>query len=318
MSNTAEKKIETKVVSKEEEGGAEEADICCANCGTAEVDECKLEECDGCHSIRYCAENNECRRKKEEQHEEECKTREKDLHERKLFKQPKESHLGECPLCFLPMPLDPEKSSFYPCCSNYICNGCVCANLLINYSEEGLKCPFCREPILLNDEETHKKEMERIEANDPAALAHMGSECYNKGDYDRAIEYFAKAAELGDLMAHNQLGCLYGNGEGVEKDEEKEVYHLEQAAIGGHPGARHNLAVIEQENGKIERAVKHFIIAANLGDKDSMKALWTHYSAGNITKEDLDATLRTHHAAIDATKSEQREARDALLDGTYK
>jgi hypothetical protein len=57
----------------------------------------------------------------------------------------------------------------------------------------------------------------------------------------------------------------------------------------------------------MERAVKHYIIAANLGYDKSMKALWKHYSEGNITKEDLDATLRTHQAAIDPRKSEQRE-----------
>ncbi len=58
----------------------------------------------------------------------------------------------------------------------------------------------------------------------------------------------------------------------------------------------------------MERAVKHLIIAANLGYDQSMKALWKHYSAGNITKQDLDATLRTHQAAINATKSAQRDA----------
>jgi hypothetical protein len=50
----------------------------------------------------------------------------------------------------------------------------------------------------------------------------------------------------------------------------------------------------------------HFIIAANLGFDESMKCLWDHYSAGNITKEDLDATLRSHQVAMDAMKSAQR------------
>jgi hypothetical protein len=54
--------------------------------------------------------------------------------------------------------------------------------------------------------------------------------------------------------------------------------------------------------------VKHFIIAANLGNEKSMKALWKYYSAGHINKEDLDATLRTHHAAINEMKSPEREA----------
>ena len=53
--------------------------------------------------------------------------------------------------------------------------------------------------------------------------------------------------------------------------------------------------------------VKHLVIAANLGYEESMKALWKIYSAGNITKEELDVTLRAHQAAIDATKSAQRD-----------
>ncbi len=61
----------------------------------------------------------------------------------------------------------------------------------------------------------------------------------------------------------------------------------------------------------MKRAVKHFIIAANVGYEMSMKVLWGHYSAGNITKDNLEATLRNHKAAIDATKSAQREAAEA-------
>ena len=66
-------------------------------------------------------------------------------------------------------------------------------------------------------------------------------------------------------------------------------------------------------NDNMDRAVKHFIIAANLGDEDSMKVLWKYYSTGNITKEELDATLRTHHAAINEMKSPEREAAEKAL-----
>jgi len=83
------------------------------------------------------------------------------------------------------------------------------------------------------------------------------------------------------------------------------------AAIGGHPTARYNLGCYEERKGNIERSVKHHIIAAKLGDEDSMKKLWKHYSGENITKEDLETTLRTHKAAIDAMKSPEREAAEA-------
>ena len=113
---------------------------------------------------------------------------------------------------------------------------------------------------------------------------------------------------MGNADAHYNLGLMYRRGEGVEEDEEKEVYHYEKAAIGGHPDARYYLAIIEGKNGNVDRAAKHFIINANLGHEESMKLLWKLYSAGQITKEDLESTLRTHKAAIDATKSAQRDA----------
>ncbi len=278
----------------------EECHLCCANCGIAGVDDITLQGCTDCDLVKYCGDK--CQENHREQHEE-CNKRKALLHDRKLFTQPDETHLEECPLCFLPLPIDPRKSGFYSCCSQYICMGCAHANRKSNINDN--RCPFCRESV--NDEENRKRNMKRVKANDPAAMKEMGGKCRVEGDYNAAFEYLSKAAELGDLDAHYRLGIMYWQGEAVEKNEEKTVYHFEKAAIGGHPGARHGLACIEGRNGNIERSVKHFIIGANLGDEKSMKALWTYYSRGNITKEDLDATLRSHHAAIDATKSEQRE-----------
>ena len=289
-----------------------EADMCCANCGIAGVDDIELEECDGCQSVRYCG--NKCREDHREQHEEACNKRKAELHNKKLFTQPDETHLGECPLCFLPLPIDLRKSAFLSCCSETICLGCMYANMISNKHdlEKARRCSFCREPVAVD--EHHKRMMERIKANDPAAMNQMGWKCDREGDYDIAFEYWTKAAELGYVEAHHSLGIMYMCGKGVEKDEEKAVYHYEKAAIGGHPQARHNLGGMEWEIiGNAERAVKHYIIAANLGDEGSMKQLWKHYSLGNITKEDLDATLRTHHAAIDETKSEQRDAGEAFF-----
>jgi TPR repeat protein len=204
---------------------------------------------------------------------------------------------------------------FLTCCSETICQGCIYANFMANKHDKvkALSCPFCREPA--DDEENDKRNMIRIEANDPAAMRQVGGKCYDKGDYDGALGYFTKAAELGNSEAHQQLGTMYMMGEGVEEDEKRAVHHWEKAAIGGHPIARHNLAVIEERNGNMGRAVKHFIIAANLGNVGSMKGLWKHYSRGNITKEDLDATLRSHQAAIDATMSTQRKTAEGVFRG---
>ena len=256
----------------------EASNICCANRVVAEVDNVKLED---------------------------CKEREAELHDDNLFRQPDRSHRGECPLCFLPMPLAPTKFGFRACCSKLICDGCVYANYKNN---GGARCPFCREPSPKDDEECIKRVMKRVKANDPAALSQMGTARLGEGDWDTAFEYLTKAAELGDANAHYQLSVMYRKGEGVEEEVEKSVYHLEKAAIGGHPYARQNLGVTEEMNGDAERALKHYIIAANLGFENSMKTLWNHYSLGNITKENLEVTLRTHKAALDEMKSPEREA----------
>jgi hypothetical protein len=53
----------------------------------------------------------------------------------------------------------------------------------------------------------------------------------------------------------------------------------------------------------LDRAVKHWIIAAALGDDGSLlDALKEGYKWGLIKKEDFAAALRAHQAAVDATK----------------
>jgi TPR repeat protein len=135
----------------------------------------------------------------------------------------------------------------------------------------------------------------------------MGGKHYIVGDYDKAVEYYTKAAELGDSMAHHS-GCMYSEGKSVEKDKEMAIRHWEKAAIGGNHLARYNLYIHETDN---KRAVKHLIIAAKLGDEKSMKKLWEYYPDGLVSKSELDATLRAHHSAIDATKSADRDAAEA-------
>jgi TPR repeat protein len=208
----------------------------------------------------------------------------------------------------IPLPLDLEYSTMQTCCSTMICDGCSLANKM-RQLEESLdqNCPFCRKPAP-TEEESNKYNMKRIEANDPVAMREEGSKYYNKGDYSSAFEYYTKAAKLGDVEVHNHLAVLYHDGQGVDRDEKKEKYHLEEAAIGGHPRARYNLALMEgRRYGRYDRAMKHYIIAAGQGHDGSLKWLVENFKRGLVKKEVLDAALRAHQAAVDETKSPQRE-----------
>ncbi len=121
---------------------------------------------------------------------------------------------------------------------------------------------------------------------------------------------------MGNAEAHFRLAAIYVTGDGVEKDERKVLYHIEEAAIGGNPDARHALGCWELENGNDGRALKHVIIAASQGDDDSTKMLMNFFKNGDISKEDFAAALRAHQAAVDATKSPQREAAEEFFIGS--
>ncbi len=168
-------------------------------------------------SILQCV---NCQKDHRPQHKRACKKRAAESRDELLFKQPESSHLGDCPICCLPLPLDREKSIIVTCCSKFICNGCFYTNQMREIDQKlSTKCPFCREtlPGETDDEECDKRRMKRVEMNDPAAMADQGAEEYDKGDYDSAFQYWAKSAKLGDIEAHYRLAGLYIFGKGVRR-----------------------------------------------------------------------------------------------------
>jgi len=169
-----------------------------------------------------------------------------------------------------------------------------------------------------SSEEIEQNTLERVKANDPVALYVKGVSCYREGNYERAFVYWTKAVASGDIEAHYSLSYLYREGQGVEMDEIKQVYHLSKAAIGGHPQARYHLGCIDGRNGRRGRAMKHFIIASNLGYDDALEEIKTYFTMGIVNEEDYPSALCGHQAAVDATKSAPRdEAEKARREGLF-
>eukprot|EP00984_Skeletonema_dohrnii_P014420 scaffold6050_cov75-Skeletonema_dohrnii-CCMP3373.AAC.1 len=263
-----------------ENANSDTAAVICASCGIAEVDEIKLTKCDDCDLVRYCSDK--CQQDHRMQHKVMCKERAAKLRDEILFRQPEGSHLGDCPICCLPLPLDPTKSIKMSCCSKTICRGCEIGNCRRQIQIGGrldITCPFCRHPIPETKEEANKINLKRLEANDPVAIAEVGRRHCHEGEYDTAFEYLTKGAELGDVNAHYHLSRLYEKGQGVEKDEKKGLYHLEEAAIA----------------------------AANLGLDEAIQSLKLCYKKGKFSKDDFASALRAHQAAVNEMKSPQRE-----------
>ena len=75
----------------------------------------------------------------------------------------------------------------------------------------------------------------RVDAGDPVAIYFLGIQheygrCGLEKDVTMAVELYERAAELGVKKAHFNLGIMYDNGIGVEKDTAKAIRHYE--AIG--------------------------------------------------------------------------------------
>ena len=56
-------------------------------------------------------------------------------------------------------------------------------------------------------------------------------------NYDAALDWFMKAAELGDSDAMYNLGVMYYSGEGVEMDESTANEWFKKAADAGNENA---------------------------------------------------------------------------------
>ena len=119
-------------------------------------------------------------------------------------------------------------------------------------------------------------------------------------------------------MAYCNIGYAYSHGEGVEVDMKKATHYYELAAMKGNAMARHNVALIEKKAGNIDRALKHYMIAARSGWSNSLKGMKQLYSNRHATKEQYTKALQLYQTYLSEIKSKQRdEAASADEDYRY-
>jgi uncharacterized protein len=121
-----------------------------------------------------------------------------------------------------------------------------------------------------------------------ANTCHLSKEAYlpktPKNGKSRA-EWYEKAAMEGDSFGLNNLGSLYYNGKGVNRDFRKAVEWYEKAVAAGNTLAMRNLAIC-YELGQgvapdVQRALELYEKAAMAGDAIAMYNLGLCYTQGN-------------------------------------
>lgn len=140
-------------------------------------------------------------------------------------------------------------------------------------------------------------------------------------DCVKAVELLKRAIELGSIRAHNSLGCLYYDGDDVPMDKKKAKYHFELAAIGGSEESRYHLGRLEIEFGTMKRAVRHWMLGAENGDNDCMKAIKLGFfqkHCNMITKEQYERAIRAHGECLDKMRSEARDKSAKIADRLWE
>ena len=277
----------------------------CANCGKEGSDVTNI--CNRCETVKYC--NAACKKKHRSKHKKKCDRRIAELHDEQLFKQPPPI-FEDCPICMIRLPTFHSGSMYMFCCGKTICSGCVHA-VRTRDGRVGL-CPFCRTPTPTSDEEIIGYTKKRVEVGDAEAIFNLGCD-HRDGEYGvlqnyaKALELWHRAAELDYPLAYNNIGCAYNHGEGVQVDKKKAKHYYELSAMAGNVLARHSLGRIEERLGNVDRAVKHYTIAARDGNCDSVKNIQDLYMKGSATKDGYTKALHAYQEYLNEIKSLQRD-----------
>ncbi|EJK49121.1 hypothetical protein THAOC_32033 [Thalassiosira oceanica] len=263
------------------EGGGDET---CANCGKTGSETVKLKNCTACRLVKYCGVD--CQRAHRKKHKVACKQRVAELKDEQLYSQGLERPEGDfCPICTLPIPLPTD----------------------LQTSPPG------------NNSDMLAMIQARVGKNDPVAICFLGKK-YFFGDYglkkdmERAVKLWEQAAELGSVDALFSLGNSYDFGNGVKQDKAKAVAFYAKAAMQGHVDSRHNLGCFEGKKGNHDRAVRHWLISAKMGEEQSLDELIKKFFRGFATKEQYAEALKGYQDAVEEMKSHDRDEAKAYLD----
>lgn len=82
------------------------------------------------------------------------------------------------------------------------------------------------------------------ENGDDRSYYWLGSIRYEAGDYKEAMEFFKKAARVGDLPSMVRVGCLYRDGKGDERNFARAMEWFKRAADKGDADAMNNISMM--------------------------------------------------------------------------
>ncbi|MBT8067058.1 MAG: sel1 repeat family protein [Gammaproteobacteria bacterium] len=117
-----------------------------------------------------------------------------------------------------------------------------------------------------------------------------GWKAYSSTDYATALAEWQEIADAGDVNACYGMGLLYGNGFGVDLNDELALKYYLFAAEKGHAEAQYSLGIMHQNGWGVpideETGVKWYLLAADQGIVGAQLALGRVYAMDFTDKYD--------------------------------
>ena len=157
----------------------------------------------------------------------------------------------------------------------------------------------------------------RANSGDAGAQYELGNNYLNgtgvEQNYDEALAWYTKAAELGNTDAQYDLGEMYHNGTGTDKDDSKAAKYYRQAADNGHASAQCRYGVMlqsgEGEEKDEEEAVEWFRKAADQEYPEGEYLLGLAYFDGQGVDQDYD---KAYGVFLPSAEQDYPEAQNML------
>lgn len=112
-----------------------------------------------------------------------------------------------------------------------------------------------------------------------------GWKAYSSTDYETALSEWRDLADAGNANACYGMGLLYGNGFGVDMNDDMALKYYLAAAEKGHAEAQYSLGIMYQNGWGVpideEEAIKWYLLAADQG------VVGAHLALGRVNAMDF-------------------------------
>jgi len=126
---------------------------------------------------------------------------------------------------------------------------------------------------------------------------------YNNKDYATALQKWKPLAAQGNASAQNNLGTMYGDGQGVSQNHEEAAKWNRHAANQGYAVAQKNLGTMYDHGQGVfqdyKEAVKWYRLAADQGQAVAQNNLGAMYHNGQGISQDYKEAVKWYRISAD-------------------